>query len=143
MKTHMNWRLLFRLFGNLVMLLLPSCSSAQPDLAGTGWILEQDSQYGEASGLGLTTVTLEFGTESSVTGAHAYLKYGGSYITDGDALSITDLQWTSMACQAETGLAAQQSYLDALMSAESYSVQNDRLVIDIADGELVFERAKE
>ncbi len=139
----MDWRLLFSLFGSLVLLLLPSCATGQPDIVGTSWLLEQDSQYGEVSGLGLTSVTLEFGTDGSVTGAHAYLKYGGSYITDGDALNITDVRWTSMACQAETGLGAQQSYLDALMTAESYSIDNDRLVIDIADGELVFEETQE
>lgn len=131
------------LAGSLALLLLPACTGEQPVLAGTSWTLEQDSQYSQTSGLGFTNVTLEFGADGSVTGAHAYLKYGGSYITDNDTLSITDVRWTSMACQAETGLAAQQSYLDALMTAQSYSIDNDRLVIDIADGEMVFERAQE
>ncbi|MFW6056091.1 MAG: META domain-containing protein [Chloroflexota bacterium] len=139
----MHWRTLFSVCGSLVLLLLPSCSSAQPDLAGTAWTLEQDSQYGQVNGLGLTSVTLEFEFDGSVTGTHAYLKYGGSYSAEEGTLSITDVRWTSMACQAETGLADRQSYLDALMTAESYSVENDRLVIDIADGEMVFERVEE
>ncbi|MFW6103272.1 MAG: META domain-containing protein [Chloroflexota bacterium] len=139
----MNWRSLFGVCGSLLLLFLPSCSSTPPDLAGTAWILEQDSQYGQVSGLGLTSVTLEFGADGSVTGAHAYLKYAGSYTAEEASLSITDMCWTSMVCQAESGLAAQQSYLDALMTAESYSVENDRLFIDIADGEMVFERTQE
>jgi heat shock protein HslJ len=124
----------------LLLVSVAACAPSQSSLAGTSWLLEQESEFATASGLGLTSVTLEFGEDGSVSGAHAYLGYAGSYAQDGDGLTITDLCWTGMMCQAEIGLAAQQSYLDALSTARSYAIEGDRLTIITADDELVFQR---
>lgn len=124
----------------LVLLSLAGCEPSQPGLEGTSWMLEQQSDFATASGLGMTSVTLDFEEDGAVTGAHAYLGYAGSYSLDGDSLSISNLCWTGLMCQAETGLAAQQSYLDALSGARSYAVEGDRLTITTNAGELVFER---
>lgn len=122
----------------LALLLLTACAGQQADLAGTSWALEQDSEFAQVSGLGITSVTLTFIEDGSLTGTHAYLKYAARYTVEGDALAISEACWTSMACQAETGLAAQQSYLDALMTAEHYSIEGSRLIIGTAHGDLVF-----
>jgi len=124
------------------LFLASCCDREEPGLAGTSWQLEQGSSYTQVSGLGITTITLSFGTDESVTGTHAYLTYGGRYSASNDTLTVTAVAWTCQTCQAETGVADQQAFLDTLMSAQSYSIRNNRLVINTADGELVFERLK-
>ena len=126
----------------LILLSLPACATegTQP-LAGTTWVLVQEEQS-ESSLLGDAEITLEFYPgEGVVRGSYGYNKYEGGYEVDGESLTISsDLCFTTMACQAEGGMDAEQQHLFTLMEAESYVIKRDTLTINAGDKVLEFVR---
>ncbi len=127
----------------LALLTLPGCAAAGSELAGTTWVLVQEEQS-ESSLLGDAEITLEFYPgEGVVRGSYGYNKYEGSYEVDGDSLAITDLCFTTMACQAEGAMDEEQQHLFALMEAESYVIKGDTLTINAGDDVLEFHRTQQ
>ncbi len=101
-----------------------------------------DAPEGAESLLGPTEIRIKFSSASEgvVTGSYALNKYEGHYEVDGDSLTITDVCWTTMACQAEGGMDEEQQYLFTLMEAESYAVDGDTLTINSGNEVLMFGR---
>lgn len=120
---------LFRLSVVIFVLALTACQPASK-LAGTSWRLVS---YGDVNAPKLAlpdeVPTLEFlpdGTLNAYTGCNTA---GGEYQEEGNSLRITNLVSTLIAC-AETDRANQEAaFVAGLNKAESFSLQNDTLVI--------------
>jgi heat shock protein HslJ len=138
-------------------LVLSSCGSGeeaeQPGvvetLVGTEWVLT--SLNGESL-IGGTEINLYF-REAFLGGSMTCNRYGGGpdsgkYVaTDGGTLTLPQpIAVTVQLCSEPEGIMEQEAaYIEALRSAASYRVVDDRLEIDNAAGEmtLVFARKEE
>ena len=140
MKTR-NLLLIAVLLGT-ALVFLPACAPTEaPSLADTSWVIVLEKEAGEPDSLiGPTEIHLDFGSASdgTISGSYGWSKYVGEYTADENALTITEVHWTTMACQAEGGMDAEQQFIFALMDAESYSVDGDTLSIHYGDEVLVF-----
>jgi putative lipoprotein len=111
-------------------------------LANTEWQLVQ---YGTPDAfmdvIGDTPVTLKFDREGTISGSGGCNSYGGTYsILDGN-ITFRDVFSTEMACMAEGVMEQESHYFRALSTATTVPVMSvSRLVIDYADGQLIFER---
>jgi heat shock protein HslJ len=107
-------------------------------LEGPTWSL-LGFQTGEMLASPLTntviTVTFEGGNVGGNAGCNSF---GGSYSVDGTQLTIgQDMFSTAMSCGDETD-AQERRFLQALASAESFTLADGKLMISHAGGELVF-----
>lgn len=129
--------------GKLMLVYARAESGASPSLVGTEWVLTS------LDGSGLiedTRITLDFDKES-LGGFAGCNRYGGGrdsgkYSATGDgALTIPQLAVTVQLCSSPKGVMEQEkAYVEALRSAASYRVLDNRLEIADAVGEtkLVF-----
>ncbi len=63
-------------------------------------------------------------------------QYGGRYEIEGNRITISELYSTEMACLEPDGLMEQEAYLlEFFGSAQTYSIEADRLSIFRSDGE--------
>lgn len=143
MRTHI---LRLTLIGVVVLALLPPSLTAAQDsdpLAGTQWTL--DSIDGEPVIPG-STITLEFsperqdaGEDRRVSGSGGCNGYGGVYSLEGDALTISQIFSTLMACADDAVTTQESAYFLALQATTHYTLEGNRLTLTTADGEtLVF-----
>lgn len=72
------------------------------------------------------------GTVSGNSGCNTYT---GKYVLDGDALTISGLAVTSMACEA-IPMAVEQAYTTALAKVATYSIDGDKLELKTAEGKV-------
>ncbi|MFW6056090.1 MAG: META domain-containing protein [Chloroflexota bacterium] len=114
---------------------LPSCTSGQPEAIGTTWILEHDYQ---ADTLIPPEVTLELEPDGEAIGFYSHLNYKGRYQIEGEQITIDDVCWLSLICQAETNMSGPQDYIETLMNAERYSIEDDMLSIYAGADTLTF-----
>jgi heat shock protein HslJ len=109
-----------------------------PDIGGA-WELVELSRDGRPepmpAGRG-ATLTVEAG---EVRGISFCNRFRGSYRLDGDALTITGLGGTEMACVPDV-MAAERAYLDALWLVDTAAVENGELLLRGNDAELRFRR---
>lgn len=80
-----------------------------------------------------------FNAENRVSGSDGCNRMMGSYLLDGDKLTLNEMAGTKMAC-AE-GTQQTQAFNDALMKVAAYSVHSDQLELRDATG-LVLARFK-
>lgn len=116
----------------MVALLLGACQTqlTSPSLDGSSWTLvELNGQ----SVLADVSVTLNFDGES-ITGNDGCNHFGGSFTTEGNSFSIgEDLMSTLMACEEPIMQQAGEVTL-ALRDAQSFQLENERLVLLDKDG---------
>jgi heat shock protein HslJ len=120
-----------------------------PDASLTGieWQLDTfvsgDTADASASSLiAGSTITVMFNEDGSVGGHGGCNSYGGQYQVDGDNLTIGELSRTLMDCEPE-GVSEQETmYLNALGTAESFSIEGNELTINHPGGALVFSAAQ-
>ena len=121
---------------------LPACATASAsELAGTTWVLNIDEEQSQDSSVfDTSTATITFGPGvGAVTGTFGFNKYAGTYAADGDAISFTDVCWTTMACMAAAGsLDREQAYVFTLEKAERYEINGDTMTIHAGDEVLEF-----
>ena len=131
--------LVFGLALMLGALILSGCSAGErsADLAGTEWVLT--SLNGEEPLEG-TEITLKF-EETYLSGSMGCNNYGGGRdsgkyaATDRGALAVLQLAVTVQLCSEPEGIMEQEeAYIEALRSAETYRVVDDRLEIADASG---------
>ena len=80
-------------------------------------------------------VTLNFGTDSHVSGKAGCNNYNGGYETSGDQLKIGPLASTRMFCEKPTGVMDQEhQYLTALQNAATFEIAGSTLTIRDAGG---------
>lgn len=106
-------------------------------LEGTSWRLDGLAAGTDAvtSSLADTTVTAAF-TDGRVEGSTGCNEYGGAYEIDGDAIAITDVAQTQIACDDEV-MAQESTFIDGLLRAASFDVDGSTLILRDADGEFV------
>jgi putative lipoprotein len=115
-------------------------------LIGTEWqlhtFLSGDTADSTASSLiGDSTITLLLNEDGTMGGHGGCNSYGGNYQVEGESLIISDLVSTLMACEAEGVTEQEAMFLDALGSAERYTVEGNQLTIHYPGGALVFSAA--
>ncbi|MFW6103271.1 MAG: META domain-containing protein [Chloroflexota bacterium] len=118
-----------------VIFLLAACTQRQQGLVDITWVLQQEH---EEDTLIPPEVTLEFRPNGEVRGFYSQLNYAGRYTTDGETLTIDDVCWLSLICQAETNMSGPQDYIETLKNAEAYSIKDDTLSIYTGGDTLTF-----
>jgi heat shock protein HslJ len=73
-----------------------------------------------------------------ISGRAACNSYGGTITVDGSAVSFGEFSWTEMGCEQPV-MEAEQLFLAALLAAETFALDGDRLTLTGPDGDLVFE----
>jgi heat shock protein HslJ len=115
-------------------------------LAGTSWSvvnINNGSQavVGMVSG---ATVTMAFDTAGRVSGTTGCNRYTAAYRAKGDALRISSVAATRMACADPAVDEQEQAFLRALASVATLGFEGDRLVLRQQDGAMaiVLERKR-
>ena len=116
-----------------VAVLMVACGRTSSDpLNGTTWELHSIGRYAPIPG-STTTIRFEDGQVSGVGGCN---QYGGQYNNSGQALSISALYSTEMACSNPEGIMDQeQRFLQSLGEARSFEIVAGRLQIHLSGGE--------
>jgi heat shock protein HslJ len=101
------------------------------DLEGTSWVAE--SIAGEPVAEGFES-TISFGADEQVTGNTGCNGYFGSWATDGEMILFGHLGATMMMCPEEQ-MDQEESFMEALGSAERFEVREGKLYIFSAGGD--------
>lgn len=109
----------------------PTTSPPVTGLAGTSWVAE--SIAGEPVAEGFES-TISFAAEAQVTGNAGCNGYFGAWSTDGDAIAFGHLGATTMMCPEEQ-MDQEESFMDALGTAERFELRNGKLLIFSAGGD--------
>jgi heat shock protein HslJ len=108
-------------------------------LVGTLWevVSYNNGQGAMVSVLAGSQITAQFSEEGQVSGNASCNRYFGSYVLEGENLTIGPLGSTEMFCEEPEGLMEQeQAFLAAMPTASTYQVTGDRLELRTADGTL-------
>jgi heat shock protein HslJ len=116
------------------------------ELAGSSWDVISYNTGTEAvrSVIIDTEITANFGEDGQLTGNAGCNDYFGLYETDGESISISEVENTEMFCDGPEGIMEQESqYLAALETAEVYRIEAGRMEFRTSEGALVanFSRA--
>ncbi len=95
------------------------------ELVGTRWTLED---LGGAGVIDEARATIEFPEPGKVAGSGSCNRFFGTVAIDGNAIAISPLGTTRMAC-AEAVAMQEVNYMRALQSAERYVLQGTALLI--------------
>jgi heat shock protein HslJ len=106
-------------------------------LEGSAWVLVS---YGDPANptpvVEEGTATLNFESETEITGNTGCNGFGGSYQTSGTGITFSNIIQTEIACEGV--MEQEQAYIEALLSATEYEGTFDRLIITYPGGELNF-----
>jgi heat shock protein HslJ len=110
-------------------------SPVSKELAGTSWTVTGVNNGRDAvQGTSLTeALTLEFGTDDTVSGNSGCNTFTGTYTQDGEEIAITDVGSTMMACE-EAVATLEQQYQTALQAATTVRLSGTTLDLLDADG---------
>jgi heat shock protein HslJ len=115
----------------------PDGSGNAHGLAGAWVLTDGTGPTGPIQVLADYRITLVI--EGDEAGGHAACNiYGGTLTVDGDALQISALSMTEMACD-EPAMSAEAAYLAAIGVVDSWERDGDRLVLSGSQAELTFE----
>lgn len=82
-----------------------------------------------------SSITLGFEANGQLGGSGGCNSYGAAFETQGDTLTIKDLNSTLMACADDRITAQEQQYFEALKTAVKFEISEDTLTIWYADGQ--------
>lgn len=99
-----------------------------PSLEGTTWILD-----GTIVGTEITAVF----DGRQVSGSAGCNTYSATYVTQDDAIAISNLTSTNLTCDEDT-MDQEARYLNSLEAATRYAIQDDELTIRYSGGRLVY-----
>ena len=118
----------------LIALMMVSCGqSAQSPLNNTAW------QLVEVNGSGYDnsdTPVLRFGN-GTIEGKGFCNSYSAEYTVDGDAVSITPIVATEMACEDVIFNILESDYFNALHAAKRYEIVGDELQLFDANNTVI------
>jgi heat shock protein HslJ len=107
-------------------------------LNGTHWWLTAfKTSDGIQSPVPGTMITADF-AGGKMTGLAGCNSYSGTYVSDGHSFAIVETVMTVEACFGQAAMAQEEAYMEALHSAESYTVDDHTLTIVHDDGTLFF-----
>jgi heat shock protein HslJ len=114
---------------------LAACSQADPasgdPLDGTSWEL---TAYRKTSPIPGTTLTATF-EEGRVHGSAGCNSYSGSYQISDDAITVSELAITEMACMEPEGVMEQETtFVEFLTGAQTFRLAEEQLQIVTSDG---------
>ncbi len=106
------------------------------ELAGTSWSVVninngRQAVVGMVSG---STVTMAFDTAGRVSGTTGCNRYTAAYLAEGNALRISSVAATRMACADPAVDKQEQAFLRAIESVATLGFEGDRLVMRDKDG---------
>lgn len=110
------------------------------NLQGVEWQMQsyRDAQGEEKQLLSGSQVTARFMEDGRLGGSAGCNRYNTTYQVNGDALQITPIASTLMACPEPAGVMVQETaYLAALQSAVAYRTAESTLELLDADGQVV------
>ena len=145
MARHCTWLAVVLLAGLATACgngVLPFGADADPPvLAGTWQLTEGTGPDGEVEHVDGHPITLE------IDGAHwrgtaACNDYSATARLDGDALELTQLMWTEMACHPPEVMESESAYLAALRSVDTLDYDDGELTFSGPGTELVFRRTE-
>ena len=110
-----------------------SAPEAGSDLAGTGWMLS--SLNGELPVSG-TAVTLQFGTDGTVSGTDGCNQFNTGYTQDGSNLTISQPGASTMMACEEPVMAQATDFMAAMAATDSFTVSEDELAL-LSGGQVV------
>lgn len=127
----------------LLVATLSACGGDDPSasLAGTWQLTEGTGPDGEVELIDDHPITLEIAGEEW-SGTAACNSYGATADVDGDAVELTELFWTEMACPADGVMASEAAYLAALQQVERIEVDDTELTLTGPGSELTFTRTQ-
>lgn len=102
----------------------PTEPEASSDLAGTGWVLR--SLNGEISVSG-TAVTLQFGTDGTVSGTDGCNQFNTGYTQDGSSLTFSQPGASTMMACEEPVMTQAAAFMTALSQTDSFTISEDTL----------------
>lgn len=110
-------------------------SPVSKELAGTSWTVTGVNNGRDAvQGTSLTeALTLEFGTDNTVSGNSGCNTFTGTYTQDGEEIAITDVGSTMKACDEDVATLEQQ-YQTALQAATTVRLSGTTLDLVGVDG---------
>lgn len=114
-------------------------NSASSPLEDKPWRLETIVRNGEPEQVTETLrPAIAYFKSGKVGGRAACNYYGGPYEVDGKKLAIGALMGTSVGCGGHKG-EEEKALRRGMQSAESYTVEGDRLTLAFPDGKLIFQ----
>jgi heat shock protein HslJ len=121
----------------------PNASQAASSFENTHWSLVSFGPAGAEKPVAEGSSVTLLAADGKVGGSGGCNSYGGAYEISGDQLSFHNINSTLMACVDEQIMQQEQRYFDALQSAGTFEVKDNRLTITYDDGKsvLVFEKA--
>lgn len=135
-----NRMILSVMFLALLVIGLVACKGGAADFEDREWVLESYGEPGNAQPvLEGSEITATFDSEiRDVSGSAGCNSYFGDYNVDNGELSILNVGNTEMACLEPEGVMDQeQQYLQLLMLAESYEIEDGKLHITCSDGSVL------
>ena len=112
-----------------VALLALACASEESPLAGTSWTL---LSIGGSPAIG--NVEVEFSGESGISGWTGCNSYDGRYRASGSSFTIEELGWTEAGCPSDELFMQESLYIDLLIGAEGFAINDSQLTITSSDG---------
>ncbi len=104
------------------------------DLQGTSWKVTGVNTGSAVESSALTeALTIDFGTEGSVTGHGGCNNFTGTYTLDGGTITFSEFASTMMGCD-QAVMEMEDKYLAALAAASSVERSGDSLTLRDADG---------
>lgn len=117
-------------------LLLFACvqpaAAASPELEGTSWTLSTLNSQLPLAG---TTITLQFGTDGTVSGSDGCNRFATTYTVTGSTIAFGQAASTMMACPQPVANQA-DAFAAMLAAANSYEVRSNHLTL-FADSQVV------
>lgn len=136
------------MIGTVVLLLVLTACAGPAGTAGDVDAAELDGAWELASGVGPEgeieliddhPITLEIEGDDW-RGTAACNSYSGTVGLEGDQLAMDGFAVTEMACMPEEVMDSEAAYLAGLRTVETWSLRDERLVLEGPGTELVFQR---
>jgi len=107
--------------------------AAGSDLAGTGWVLSALNGEMPISG---TAVTLQFGTDGTVSGTDGCNQFNTGYTQDGSSLTFSQPGASTMMACEEAVMTQATAFMAALTQTDSFTISEDTLSL-LSGGQVV------
>ncbi len=131
MKPNSTLYLLFAL-----LYFTTACAKEPNLLTETSWVLQEFDTVAQPALIPGTTLTVEF-TADGISGNAGCNSYGGEYQSNRNSLRVGEIASTAMGCHSLI-LEQESRFIDTLLAAHSFLLDNGRLIIIAPNTQLIF-----